>query len=210
MQLARFPDLRVAALVLAAGRSTRMEGGNKLLAVLAGETIVARTVDAALASAARPVVVVVGHDRERVVAALAARPVAFADNPDYRAGIAASVAAGIAALPADTEAALVLLADMPRVGALHLERLIAAFAASGQVCVPTWQGRRGNPLLWPAALFPALRALSGDVGGRQLLARLSPPISEVEMPDDAVVTDIDTAADLVRETGPAVRSSPHR
>lgn len=182
-----------------------MGSANKLLAELAGKTVIARVVDAVLASPARPVVVVVGHDREAVRAALAGRPLAFADNPDDRSGIAASLAVGIAALPAGIDGALVVLGDMPAVGADHLRRLIAAFAASRQVCVPTWQGRRGNPLVWPAALFPALATLAGDVGGRQLLARLGPAISEVAMADDAVVRDVDTPADLA-----AARSSPRR
>ncbi|HEY0836513.1 MAG TPA: molybdopterin-binding/glycosyltransferase family 2 protein, partial [Azospirillum sp.] len=118
---------RIAALVLAAGRSTRMGGPNKLLADLDGRALVARTVDAALASRARPVIVVTGHQRDEVTAALAGRPVQFVHNPDFAEGLSTSLRAGLAAVPADADGALVCLGDMPEVSGVVIDRLIAAY-----------------------------------------------------------------------------------
>ena len=117
----------VAAVVLAAGRSTRAGAVNKLTAAIIGVPMVARVVDAVLASPARPVIVVTGHDADAVRAALKGRPVAFVHNPRYADGIATSIAAGIKALPGDVAGALVVLGDMPALGGGDIARLIAAF-----------------------------------------------------------------------------------
>ncbi|HYN37993.1 MAG TPA: NTP transferase domain-containing protein, partial [Rhodospirillales bacterium] len=159
---------RVAAIVLAAGQGRRMGSGGKLLLDVAGQPLLRAAVDAAQASRARPVIVVTGHRGDEVRAALAGADVAFADNPRWADGLAGSLAAGIGALPDGLDGALVLLADMPMVRAGHIDALIDAFDAApdGSICVPHADGRRGNPVLWPAALFGALGSLAGDSGGR--------------------------------------------
>src|SRR5271166_779044 len=126
---------RVAAIVLAAGQSSRYRaaGGaeaTKLVAQLAGKPVVRHVVDAALASRARPIVVVVGHAGDEVAAALEGAPVEIAVNADFAAGIAASLAAGLRAIPPDASAAVVLLGDMPNVAAGLIDRLIDAFEAA--------------------------------------------------------------------------------
>jgi CTP:molybdopterin cytidylyltransferase MocA len=194
---------RIAAIVLAAGRSSRMGTDNKLLAPLGGAPLVTRAVDAALASRAAPVLVVVGHDAERVRAALGDRPVAFVENARYADGLSSSLRAGVAALPAGTDGALVLLADMPRIGAHHVDRLIAAFdpRTGRTICVPTHRAKRGNPVLWGAAFFAEIAGLAGDVGARALLDRHAAQIALVEMEDDAVLRDVDTPEELVEMGG---------
>jgi len=194
----------VAAIVLAAGRGTRMPERFKLLIEIDGRPLVAAATDAALASKAHPVVVVTGHRAHDVCETLAGRAVAFAENPDYADGLSTSLRVGLEALPAGVEAALVLLGDMPRVRGRHIDRLIDAFAAHGArpIVVPTWAGHRGNPVLWPARLFAELSMLVGDVGGRALLKRRASAIIEVPMPDDAVLCDVDDPADLLA-AGPA-------
>jgi molybdenum cofactor cytidylyltransferase len=205
--------LRVAAIVLAAGASQRMGGANKLLAELDGVPLVARAVDAALASRAACTVVVTGPDAARVRRALAPRDVVFAHNRAAARGIASSLARGIAALDPEIDGALICLADMPWVDAAHLDALIAAFARGARpICVPVRGRRRGNPVLWPARHFDALRALSGDVGARALLQRHAREVVRVPMRDAAVTRDVDTPADLVRRA-PRVsrrRASPRR
>jgi molybdenum cofactor cytidylyltransferase len=194
------PARRVAAVVLAAGLSTRMAPKNKLLLPDAtGRAMIARVVDNLLASTARPVLVVTGHAAAAVRAALAGREVVFIDAPDHALGLSASLRAGIAALPAEVAAALVCLGDMPLVGAALLDRLIAAHnpAAGRAVVVPTYRGQRGNPVLWDRAFFAALCALTGDRGARGLLAGLAGQVAEIEADDDAVLRDFDTAASLV-------------
>jgi molybdenum cofactor cytidylyltransferase len=179
--------------VLAAGRSSRM-GSNKLLAEVAGRPMVTHVVDAALASQARPVVVVTGNEAERVAAALGDRPVQRVHNPDFAAGISGSLKAGLRALGDEVDGALICLADMPRLGAATLDRLIAAFnpVEGRAICVPTWNGKRGNPVLWSRRFFPAMAELAGDVGARHLIGEHADLVCEVAMADDAVLLDIDT------------------
>ncbi len=186
--------LRVAALVLAAGQSRRMGPVNKLLAEVDGAPMVAHAVDATLASKARPVVVVTGHEPERVRAALAGRDVAFAHNPLYAEGLSGSLRAGLDALPADIDGVVICLGDMPSVAASHIDRLIAAFdpAAGCTICVPTFNGKRGNPVLWARRYFAEMREVAGDVGARHLIGAHADEICEVPMADTSVLEDLDT------------------
>ena len=190
---------RVAAVVLAAGRSRRMGGANKLLAPLAGETVITRVVDAALVSRAATVVVVTGYQAARVRTALAGRDVQFAYNRYSLRGLASSLRRGLKALDASIAGALVCLGDMPWVSTADLDALIAAFArARGRpICVPVRGRRRGNPVLWPARHFPELRALQGEFGGRGLLRRYAREVVRVPMPDAGVLRDVDVPADLI-------------
>lgn len=184
----------IAALVLAAGRSSRM-GRNKLLFEIDGRPLVAHAVDAALAAGLAPVIVVTGHEAARVRAALPHRAVAFVDNPAFADGLSGSLKAGLDAVPDDAEGALVCLGDMPAVTAGHIRRIVEAFApeAGRAICVPVSDGRRGNPVLFARRFFPEMRALSGDVGARELIARHAGQVCPVAMEDDAVLTDLDTA-----------------
>ena len=175
---------------------------NKLLADLDGAPLIARTVDAVLASRAAPVVVVTGYQAARVRAALAGRDVRFAHNRRHASGMASSLRCGLRALGPDSEGALICLGDMPWVRATDLDALIAAFArAARPICVPVRGRRRGNPVLWPARHFAALSALAGDVGGRSLLLRHARELLRVPVADAGVSSDVDTPADLARSTG---------
>ena len=196
---------KIAAIVLAAGRSTRMGEANKLLAEVGGKPMVRHAVEAALASQARPVLVVTGHQADDVRAALAGLDIAFVANSDFAAGLSSSLKAGIRALPKAAAGALVLLGDMPRIEAAHLDAMIAAFAleAGLAIIVPVHQGRRGNPVLWPASLFGEMLALEGDVGARSLLARHAGRVREIELGTDAVLMDVDTPDALARLRGGA-------
>lgn len=198
---------RIAALVLAAGRSTRMGTANKLLAEVGGSPLIARAVDAALASRARPVVVVTGHEAERVLAALGGRKVTVVHNPDYAAGLSTSLRRGIDALPRDIDGALVCLADMPLVSGATLDRLIGAFSPpeGRAICVPTWQGKRGNPVLFASRFFAEIRALAGDVGARHLIGDYAELVAEVAVPDESVLTDVDTPEALSALRRPAAK-----
>ncbi|HYD65256.1 molybdopterin-binding/glycosyltransferase family 2 protein [Azospirillum sp.] len=185
---------RIAALVLAAGRSTRMGGPNKLLADLDGRALVARTVDAALASRARPVIVVTGHQRDEVAAALAGRPVQFVHNPDFAEGLSTSLRAGLAAVPADADGALVCLGDMPEVSGAVIDRLIAAYnpVEGRAICVPVAGGKRGNPVLWDRGFFADMAAVAGDTGAKHLIGANPDQVAEVPVDDEAVLRDVDT------------------
>jgi molybdenum cofactor cytidylyltransferase len=184
---------RIAALVLAAGQARRM-GSNKLVASLGGKPLVRHVVEAALASQAAGVTVVSGHEPERLAEALAGTSVALMHNPDYASGLSSSLRRGLAALPRDIDGAVVLLGDMPRIAAAVIDRLIAAFnpLEGRALCVPTWQGKRGNPLLFARRYFAEVQAIEGDQGARLLLSEHPDAVAEVAMPDDAVLTDVDT------------------
>ena len=153
---------RIAAVVLAAGRSTRMGAINKLIAEIGGKPLVRIAAEQALASRARPVIVVTGHERERVEAALAGLPVRFVHNPDYADGLGTSLKAGIAAVPADADGAIVCLGDMPQVDAALIDKLIAAFdpERGALVVVPSIDGQRGNPVVWSRRFFHDLMAIA--------------------------------------------------
>ena len=190
----------IAAVVLAAGKSTRMAPHNKLLvADRSGKPMIARVVDNILsAAAARPILVVTGHRADDIRAALGGRPVTFVDAPAYEAGLAESLKAGIAAVPENAAAAIVCLGDMPLVTARIIDRLIAAYDADEgrTIVVPTHQGRAGNPVLWDRRYFAEILRLSGDGGARGLLKQHMEQVAEVEVDDDAVLRDFDTVDSL--------------
>ena len=183
---------RVVAVVLAAGQSSRF-GTNKLLADIGGQPMIRRTV-AAMRQAADQTIVVTGRDAGEIEAALAGLPVSFVHNPHFAAGLSTSLRAGVEALSPDTDAALIALGDMPLVGPDVARRLIAAYnpAEHRSICVPVFNGERGNPVLWGRQHFEALKSLAGDKGARVLFDQHTDDIVEVPMPDDAVLRDADT------------------
>jgi molybdenum cofactor cytidylyltransferase len=190
---------RVAAIILAAGRSTRMGGPNKLTAEIAGRPLVRIAAEEALASRARPVVVVTGHERERVEAALKGLNVQRVHNPDFAAGLSTSLKVGLAALPPEVDGAIVCLGDMPQVRASLINQLTAAFdpERGALVVVPSIEGKRGNPVVWSRRFFPELMALEGDVGARHLIARYPEAVAEVPVTDNAALIDVDTPEALI-------------
>jgi len=191
---------RIAALVLAAGRSSRMGTLNKLLIRVDGKPMVQHTIDTVCAVGLSPVIVVTGHQHEQVEAALAGLPVTVVHNPDFAEGLSASLKTGLAALPDDIDGVLVCLGDMPRVAATDIERLIDAFnpVEGRAIIVPTRHGKRGNPVLWAKRFFAEMRSVAGDVGARHLIGAYPEAVSEVEMTSDGVLTDIDTPQALAR------------
>lgn len=197
---ARLADrARVAGLVLAAGRATRMgPGQNKLLAELEGKPLIVHSVDAALGADLAAVWVVTGHEPERVHTALAGRAVRFAHNPQFASGLASTLRAGLLAVGGDCDGVVVLLGDMPHVRADDVRRLVAAFEHSGRsaICVPEHAGRRGNPVLWPVSERDALLGLTGDVGGRDLLRAREDQLVRVPIDHPGVLLDVDTQTDL--------------
>ena len=186
----------IAAIVLAAGRSSRM-GAHKMLADIAGKPMLRWVVEAALASRARPVLVVTGHQATEVEGALAGLGVGLIHNSDFALGLSNSLKAGIRALPLACDGALILLGDMPEITAAHIDHLIAAFTP-GAIVVPTHEGRRGNPVLWPAPCFAEMLQLEGDTGAQRLLTVHADIVREVALPTPAIFTDVDTPEALAQ------------
>lgn len=197
----------VAAIVLAAGRSSRMAPRNKLTELVDGTPIVARVAAVALASGAAPVIVVTGFEAPRVAAALRDLDVTIVHNPAFERGLSTSLHVGIDALPAGLDGVIVLLGDMPEVESSDLETLIAAFTNRQSICVPVHNGRRGNPVLWGAAYFAEMMGMRGDVGAKQLMAEHPEFVIEVEAGSTGIFTDIDTPSDHARlQTKPKSRA----
>ena len=189
-----------AAVVLAAGRGTRMAGQNKLLAEIGGKPIVRRSVEAALASRASRVLVVTGHDDASVRDALRGLDVVTVHNPDYAEGLSTSLRKGIANVPAEMAAALIVLGDMPFVTPQLIDALSAAQEENPDalIVVPVYGGKRGKPVLWHRSLFAELQGIEGDKGARDLFSRYGRNLAELPTSDEAVLIDIDTSEALKR------------
>ncbi|WP_369022861.1 nucleotidyltransferase family protein [Rhodovulum iodosum] len=185
-----------AILILAAGASARMGGRDKLLEPVAGRALLRRQVEAALATGA-PVVVTLPPGADARRAALAGLALRCVEVPDAAEGMAASLRAGVAALPADADAVMVVLADMPEIGAAALAAMLkAGHAAPGAILRATApDGTPGHPVIFPRRLFPELGRLSGDRGARDILKAQAGRVVAVPLPGDQALTDLDTPED---------------
>jgi CTP:molybdopterin cytidylyltransferase MocA len=186
---------RLGALILAAGGSSRM-GVPKQLLEIGGRPLVARAVDAALDSGARPVVVVLGSDPEMVLAPIADRGIVSVRNPDWATGLSSSIRVGLAALLAaepSLDAVLVAPCDQPALSAEVILRLAAAHRSGGLIAAARYGGRNGAPAIFGREHFGALAALAGDEGARRLLNADPAAVSAVELPE--LGADIDTPGD---------------
>ena len=193
--------MRVAAILLAAGSSRRF-GGRKLLVPWRGRPLYEHALEALLASPAVVETIVVVQPG---FAAPPARPrCRFVVNPDHGEGMGASLRTGVRAAPADADACLVALADMPAITPELIASLVAGYAASGKrIVVPVCGGRRGHPVMMGSGLREALLALTGDVGAREIIRAHPEWVAEFETRAGAVLFDVDLPADLAVGEGGA-------
>jgi molybdenum cofactor cytidylyltransferase len=190
--------VRVTGVVLAAGGATRM-GGSKVTRLVGDRAMVARVVDAALASQLVDTIVVVGNEADRVRELLRGRSVRVVYNADYAQGQSTSLKAGLQAVEKERDGALFLLADQPFVTSALINRLIEAFARSKKAIVrPAVAGRPANPVLMPARLFPELLEETGDRGGRRVIERHADDLCLLNVPDPLLCIDIDSPEDYER------------
>ena len=158
--------MKVAAIILAAGASTRL-GEPKQLVLLGGERLLERAVHVAQQAGCDPVVVVVGAHAERIVAQCCLDSTRTVVNPDWREGMASSIRCGLGQLDASPDAAILMTCDQPAVTADHLRALMQA--GIDAPVASHYAGRRGVPACFPAANFVELSLLAGDEGARRLL-----------------------------------------
>lgn len=193
------------AVVLAAGRGARF-GGGKLLADYGGRPVLEAALETAFAAPVAGVTLVLGCDADRVRAAAERRyleavrsgALQIVEAEHWAQGMAASLQAGVGALPSDAVGVFVLLGDMPRIPHAVLSPLAEVLFDDATAAAPVWQGRRGHPVLIGAALFPAIHQLEGDRGAGALLATLGPGLAEIPAPNDGVLFDVDEPGDLER------------
>ena len=193
-------EKKVVGILLAAGRSTRMGGQNKLLADFAGKPIVRHVAVTMLDVGLDNLIVVTGHQADQVAVTLDQLPVNLVFNPQFSAGQGHSVAAGITAMTETATDVVIALGDMPLVSVEILRTLIGAHLAcvdhQRRITLPSWEGKRGNPVVWGSAFFSQLKQLRGDFGGRKLLQRHYAAHNSVEFTTSVIFQDIDTPADL--------------
>ncbi|EFO32839.1 4-diphosphocytidyl-2C-methyl-D-erythritol synthase [Roseibium sp. TrichSKD4] len=192
---------RIGAVVLAAGKSSRMGAANKLLVHLDGKPVLTHVLDAAQAAKFDEIVVVTGHMREDVADLVGNTPVQLAHNPHFSDGMASSIKTGVTALSDDLDGIIILLGDMPNISEDHLNEMRSAFQKSGQqIVVATANGKRGNPVLWHKRFFDDLKKLTGDIGARHLIAEHIDTVHEVEIGSSARI-DLDTPEALLAAGG---------
>lgn len=194
-----------AAIILAAGSSSRMgTGRHKLLLPLAGRPVLAHVIDAALASLARPIIIVLGHQSDQVHAQIASYrehpDITLVENLDYLQGMSTSLHMGLRTLLVASSgqtlasgSALVLLGDQPLMTPEIIDTLIYQWQITGKLIVaPLYAGKRGNPVLFDASLFTELLGTTGDEGGRSVIERHRQEVTMVEMGDARASYDVDT------------------
>ncbi|WP_428644495.1 NTP transferase domain-containing protein [Roseibium sp.] len=193
---------KVAAIILGAGKSSRMGGPNKLLAKLDGKALIRHAAEAATGAGLAQTVLVTGHLAGEVGAEVADLGLTVVHNPDYADGMAGSIRAGMNALAPGTDAVIILLGDMPRIDAAILKRLVETYRSreTGQIVTATADGKRGNPVLWDKRFFEALKSLSGDVGAKHVIAENTDLVAEVEI-GPAARLDLDTPRALLEAGG---------
>ena len=185
---------KVAAIVLAAGQSRRMGEHNKLLMKINRSTVIRTVVSNLMESDAEDVYVATGHDRDLISKELSGLPVTLIHNPEYSRGLSTSLRTVLAAIPGDIDGILVCLGDMPFVNSEHINMLIESFnpIAEHGICVPTYKGKRGNPVLWDRRYIQEMMEVRGDTGAKHMIGDYDDFVIEVETDSCGVVTDLDT------------------
>ena len=185
----------VSAILLAAGESKRM-GKPKLLMPFGRSTILEQTVDNLLNSKVSEVIVVLGYKAEEAMPKITAKPVKIAINPVYHQGMSTSIIAGLNLIDDRGEAVMLVLADQPFVDSKIINELVQQFYAHKKgIVIPTYQGRRGHPIIFTIKYKTELLGLKGDTGGRQIIEKHPDDILEVAVDSPGINIDIDTISD---------------
>ena len=191
----------VAAIILAAGKSTRM-GEAKQLLRLGESTVLGQTIENVRRAAVNEIVLVLGASAEAIRRRLPAsllEGLKVVVNPAYEQGMASSLRAGLSALDPQTDAALIVLADQPFVRPETLDQLGRKHRQTqAQIVIPSYEGRRGNPVLLDRSVFAEVMALEGDIGCRAIFGSHTERTVKLEVEDEGILLDIDNQGDYER------------
>ena len=187
--MTRFADL--SGIVLAAGRSSRMEGANKLLLPWQKQCVLQVVMERICGVGLGEVIVVTGHQRAEVEEKLSRYPVRLVHNPNFAEGMAASIRVGVEAAVSD-QGYLFALGDMPQIAGTTMLKVAEALTSRKAIAVPVSTGRRGHPVAIGSAYRNALLALTGDRGARPVLAKNAANVVEVPVEDEGIFVDVDT------------------
>lgn len=203
------PVPKVAAVILGAGKSSRMGGPNKLLARLDGKSLIRHAAEAACGAKLAQTVLVTGYLTEKIEGEVTGLDLQTVFNPDFADGMASSIRAGLNALHPEVDAVVILLGDMPRITSADITQMISAYTegSNSLIVTATADGKRGNPVLWDRRFFDALRTLSGDIGARHIIAENRGMVTEVEL-GIAARLDLDTPEALAAAGGQLAENAP--
>ena len=189
-----------AAILLAAGKSSRSGDTHKLLAMLDGKSVIEQSVIALKKAGMAHIHVITGARAPQIEAALDGHVVSLTHNENFESGMGTSVAVGISALPSNAEQCLISLGDMPFVNAGTIQALqnAASQISEADIFVPLFKGKRGNPVLWRKNQFEKLKQITGDQGGRSIMRGQENLVCEVPVDDPGILIDLDTPEALAQ------------
>lgn len=182
--------MKIGAVILAAGQSRRMGDANKLLIPWRGKPLLCHVLKL-FQDLGLPMLLVTGHDAEAVAALARPFGCGIVHNPGHEEGMGRSLATGIAAVPAEWDAALITLGDMPLIRPETVRALLAARTGESSILVPALGDRTGHPVLWPRAFFKELTQLRGDKGAREIIDRHADRLRTVPVDDPGIFSDFD-------------------
>lgn len=189
---------RISAIVLAAGRSSRMADAHKLVLPFRGATILGTTLDRVCQVGFMEVIVITGSNAPEVRRIAQDYPVSPVHNPRFETGMASSLAKGVESARSDSHGLMFILGDMPLVQCATYHDLCESLQDDDAIVLPTYQGERGNPVIFGRSYRSALSQLEGDVGARSILKRHPDHVQELSVQDSGIRIDIDSRDDYAK------------
>ena len=195
----------ISAVILAAGESRRMGKQNKLLLPVGGEALLVKLVKSVCDSDVGQVLVVIGHEAEKIRLELNNFPLSFVYNPNFSEGMTSSIKFGVKEVSPDSDGFLICLADMPFINTSEINKLINAYVQNrikekGLIVVPVFKGQRGNPVLFSNEFRNDILEYKNAFGCKEVIINNSESVKEIEMDDENMLLDVDTLEDYQRLT----------
>ena len=195
----------ISAVILAAGESRRMGKQNKLLLPIGGEALLVKLVKSVCDSDVGQVLVVIGHEEEKIRRELNNFSLSFVNNPNFSEGMTISIKFGVKEVSPDSDGFLICLADMPFINTSEINKLINAYVQNRikekrLIVVPVFQGQRGNPVLFSSEFLNDILEHKKESGCKGVIINNSESVKEIEMDDDNMLLDVDNLNDYQRLT----------